>query len=316
MSNPYYGIRGDKFRELIRNILSLGKMKKHYIDMITDEEGMKMYDMAFTHYTIDENNNYEFIELLGDSTLNKSVVWYVSRRFPELGCAQGVKILARLKINLVSKEIFAGIATKLGLWDFISADVEIRQTKMKPLLEDVLEAFFGTTEYLLDKKMKNTIYGTGYAICYQIISKLLDNENISLKYEDLYDNKTRLKETLDMIRAKIRKEKDQVTYQYNPHSKQLVYVKSNTLLFDYLTSISEIICESTRNDTTSITNIYVNINTLTKSGIASSHKIYIGSGNASLKPKSEQNACGEALTLLRKWGIIKPVPEIYKSISN
>jgi dsRNA-specific ribonuclease len=134
------------------------------------------------------------LEFLGDTTLNKSIAWYLSRKFPHLCCPSGVKILTRLKINLISKRSFARFAKNLHFWNFVSCDMETRQNKMDKTLEDVFEAFFGAIESILDERITP---GVGYSICYNIISYLLDRTPISLKYEDLFDSKTRLKEIFD-----------------------------------------------------------------------------------------------------------------------
>lgn len=150
--------------------------------------------VVFTHSSVDKSRNYEYFEILGDATLNKCIVWYISKRFPELQCPEGVKIIARLKINLISKKTFSGLAQHLGFWDFVSAEDEIRQTKMKKVLEDVFEAFFGALEMLLD----TIVYpGAGYPMCYRIIVSLFNDLPISLAYNDLYDPITRLKEIFD-----------------------------------------------------------------------------------------------------------------------
>ena len=128
----YQGVRGHEFTELIRKILNKGNLKKKYIDILTDEESMVVYSQAFTHSTANPVNNYEFFELLGDSIVNTAIVWYLSRRFPQLNCPTGVKVVARLKINLVSKKQLSDFGNQLGMWPYISADTETRETKMKP----------------------------------------------------------------------------------------------------------------------------------------------------------------------------------------
>lgn len=194
---PFFGDRGNSFKNMIQTILKKANLKQHYIDLLTDEDSLIIYGTAFTHQSIDSLNNYEFMELLGDQTINKSIVWYFSRRFPELNCPEGVKIISRLKIKYVGKKKLALLAEPLGFWDFISADVAIKKTQKKPLLEDVFEAFIGTTEYLIDSKIRQ---GAGYSICYDIIANVFDSiEHISLAYRDLFDAKTILKETFDVF---------------------------------------------------------------------------------------------------------------------
>ena len=196
----FKGVRGPKFVFFLRQILSLSNLNEQYFDVLLDKEGILMYERAFSHRTADENNNYEYLEFLGDTTLNKSIAWYLSRRFPQLNCCKGVKVLTRLKINLISKKSFASFAKQLKFWDFVSASEDTRAMKMDKTLEDVFEAFFGATELLIDERIQ---LGAGYAICYSMIANLLNTRRISLKYEQLFDSKTRLKEIFDHFGSKL-----------------------------------------------------------------------------------------------------------------
>ena len=193
-SKLYYGIRGIRFKQFLTHVLTLGKLKEQYIDVLLSQEGLQLYEKVFTHSTAHSDNNYEFLEFLGDTTLNKAIAWYLFDRFPHLNCSNGVKVITRLKINLISKKSFAGFAKQLHFWDFVSADTDIRTNKMDKTLEDVFEAFFGATEFLIDKVIR---HGCGYSICYNIIKAILDTTHITLKYEEIFDSKTRLKELFD-----------------------------------------------------------------------------------------------------------------------
>jgi len=190
--------RGPSFRRVLYDILKKSGLRDVYIEEILSEDNITRYYIpVFTHRSIDPVHNYEWFEFLGDSTVNKCIVTYVSKRFSRLQTMDGVKVLSRLKINLVSKKSFAQLGERLQLWDYISADEETRQTKMKQTLEDVFEAFFGATEIIIDDLYSN---GSGYGICYRIIKNLLDEIDISLRYEDLFDSITRLKETFDYFK--------------------------------------------------------------------------------------------------------------------
>lgn len=269
----YIGNRGKEFEDMLRNILKKGKLKEEYIDLII-KNGMPLYSQAFTHPTVDENNNYEPLEFLGDSIVNCVIVWYLSRRFPQLNCQDGVKILARLKINLVSKKIFANFGDELDFWKYVSADKETRDTKMKKTLEDVFEAFFGTTQKLVDSEIR---MGVGYSICYNIIQNLFEKMPISLKYEDLYDPKTRLKEVFDYFKDTI----GQIKYE-NERRERIQYVKVFRLFTDER---------------------------------GKKQKILLGEGSAALKPDAVQRAASRALEYLNHEGkFIKEVPEIYKKL--
>ena len=110
VNEKIHGVRGTSFQEFIRSLLLISKVKSKYIDTLTSEVNMKYYKIAFTHKEYDATENYEFFELLGDATLNKCLIWYLKDRFSVLNNAEGVKVLSRLKINLVSRESFSRIA--------------------------------------------------------------------------------------------------------------------------------------------------------------------------------------------------------------
>jgi dsRNA-specific ribonuclease len=179
---------------MLINIFRLGRLSPKYFDVLTNENSMKEYEKVFTSSGADVKNNYQIYEILGDSTANKCIVWYFYRRFPQLHCPEGVKVIARLKINYVGKKEFANIGESLGFWNYISATVEEKTSKKISLLEDVFEAFIGLTEYLLDSHFQ---VGVGYSIVYDIFESIFNKKDVSLKYEDLYDAKTRVKEFFD-----------------------------------------------------------------------------------------------------------------------
>ncbi len=201
----YLGSRGADFKLLITSLLRRGNLKPKYIDLLTDSKSMKAYGQAFTATTADKVHNYERFEQLGDVTANKFIINYAYRRFPQLDCTDGVKVIARLRINYGSKNFFGPLGEKLGFWPYISAaedgaerNTYYRTRNKKDLLEDCVESFIGCTEYLLDQAFRP---GVGYGIVYDILSSIFDEISMSLRYEDLYDAKTRLKETFDNFKG-------------------------------------------------------------------------------------------------------------------
>jgi dsRNA-specific ribonuclease len=269
----FHGPRDEKFKGLIFNLLSKAKLKTKYLDILTNEESMSIYSKAFTSDTAHPEENYEVFEQLGDISANKFLVGYMHRRFPKLMCSQGVKVVARLRINYGAKQSFSSIAEKLGFWDFISASEEERSRCKKPLLEDTFEAFLGATEHIIDE---NVLECAGYALVYQILKSIFDDINISLKYEDLYDAKTRLKELFDC------------------HGVE----KLGTLSYD------------------SIKNIEEKLTICKVSHTVQGQKIYLGEGTASLKIDAEQKAAARAIENLRRKGFFKAVPAIYSYFST
>ena len=262
----YNGSRGKDFKDLIFNLLVTSKLKIHYIDLLMNDESMKIYDNVFTSDSADPEKNYEVYEQFGDITANKFIVWYMHRRFPKLMCPQGVKVVARLRINYGAKQSFASIADGLGFWDFITASEDERSRNKKPLLEDVFEAFIGATEFIIDSHIKECV---GYSVVYNILGSIFDKIDISLKYEDLYDAKTRLKELYDFFGSEV-----------------LGALKYETIK-----------CEGEKINRTNVYQIYK----------GRSYKL--GEGVASLKGDSEQRAASFAIQNMKNRGYYKPITD-------
>lgn len=288
----YLGSRGSDFKALISSLLRKGGLKSKYIKMLTDPEAMKIYGCAFTSELVDPDNNYQVLEQVGDLSGNKFIVNYMYERFPQLDCAEGVKVVARLRINYGAKESFCEIARKLGFWEFISATNDLRQRKMKPLLEDVFEAFLGATERILDRRKR---VGIGYAIVHDILTSIFNEMHISLRYEDLYDAKTRLKELFDMHESSLgplvykEQKRDMITFSTAYRVQGGKYVEK----------------------VDAHGNVSVN-----KKSILGGKYVKIGEGSAALKADAQQNAATAALETLNKQGWFKPVPAVYQKFNK
>lgn len=191
----YLGPRDKTFKTMIRTVLAKGDISREHYKRLLKQDSICKYGCAFTSELIDQENNYQYFEQIGDLSANKFIVTYIYERFPQLRSSEGVKVAARLRINYGSKNSFFEIANNLGFWEFISATNEQRLRKMKALNEDTFEAFLGVTETIIDE---NFGIGIGYSCVYQILKGIFDEIDISLNYEDLYDAKTRLKELFDI----------------------------------------------------------------------------------------------------------------------
>ena len=196
-----------QFRKFIQTVLERAHLGQKYIDEFTDDASMIEFTKAFTHKSYDPIDNYEFYEILGDSTTNKVVVWYFIRRFPEIfekakgqgGNMGPVAIMARLKQNGVSKTTYAQYSETLGFWNYIRlADEEIKNRKK--ITEDVFEAFCGCLELLVDTKVTEH---SGYGIIYRIMKTLMDDTKVSLERDDLYDPKSMLNEIIGKYRKRL-----------------------------------------------------------------------------------------------------------------
>jgi len=304
----YIGSRKQDFKKLIEKLLKIGGMNKNSIKTFLDDESMKVYSHVFTHPSANDELNYEAYELAGDVTLNKAIVWYFLRRFPQLNCPKGVKVITRLKIRYVSKKAFSNFGKDLGFWDFISASEDVRAKEMKPTLEDVFEAFTGATEYLLDKKIGLSV---GYSVCYNIVKELFDKVEISLKYEDLYDAITRLKETQDYWNSMEGREIWKNTVNTNQSFGRLIY--ENERVTDNNTGFSiqyvTIYRISEKREKKVMRNITREIKTTTKLAI-------LAKASAALLPDAKQKAALIALENLKQYGQRKPKDPYYYNLDK
>ena len=185
------GKRGPEFKEFISRLVARGKLTEKYINVLTGPEGMNLYSMVFTNSSADPVNNYEMMEMIGDSTCNKCLVWYFFYKYPHLNNKEGVKTIAKLKIFYAATKTFFMIAEKENFMPFISARENRLHHLREKTMEDCFEAFFGATEYLLNTYVRE---GVGYAICYEIFKSFFDELKIETRYYKLVDNITKLKE--------------------------------------------------------------------------------------------------------------------------
>jgi len=210
----------DLSKEFLRNVLKSTNLEERYIPILLNR--IDDYQKAFTSKAYDSVNNYELYEILGDATANWALLWYFYRTFPQLHCANGVKTYARLKINYSDTESFSRIADSLGFWPYIKANDDEKLASKPKLLEDVFESFIGATSVFLDDHFGYP--GVGAQIVYNIIASLYDKIDISLKDEDLYDAKTRLKEIFD--KASVKEQWGSIKYQHIDGRTDLYFVKN------------------------------------------------------------------------------------------
>lgn len=272
-----HGTRGIEFRLFIQSLLSRSKLAKKNIEFLTNAKNIKFYETAFTHRNVDIENNYEFYELMGDVTCNKIIVWYIKQRFPFLNNMNGVKVVARLRINLVSKKSFSKWAERLGFEKFISYDEETKAKQNMSVLEDCFEAFFGITELLINEHYKMG----GYHFAYQILASIIDEEKISLQYTDLYDPITRLKETFDYFNAIEMK---------SEHPKLWGTIKFETRRMETCTQVKLIQKIGLRED------------------------ILLKKEESAPLDEIKHSLCEQYLSILKKKGFEKPLPKYYQEI--
>lgn len=174
------------------------------INLYLTDENMKQFNKAFTHESFDPVNNYEYLETLGDITLNKCVIWYFHRRFPNLkNMPRANKIMTNLKTKNVARDKFSQLARRLQFQNYIryksSEDPkkQFRKSIMdNNMLSDVFEAVMGALEDVIDTTEK--IPCIGATPVYNIVASLLDQDEFSLDLATVAEPKTQLMQGFSM----------------------------------------------------------------------------------------------------------------------
>jgi dsRNA-specific ribonuclease len=171
------------FKNFISSLMSKrGNINEETVLKLLDNQGTERVKMAFTHSSMVNEKNYEFFEMLGDRSVNKAIIWYMHRRFPEIENNEKAPMyMTELKKKYENKRNFGAWARKIGFEPFIRyrelSYVEgknIKKIRMNDsMLEDVFEAFCGVLEDLIDSRIG---IGVGYAFVYNIITSLLEEE--------------------------------------------------------------------------------------------------------------------------------------------
>lgn len=203
-----------EYKNFIRNMLiTRAGMSEFNADRYVSLKSLETFVTAVTHFSVDPFNNYEYLETVGDSTLNNIFVWifyeYMQKYDKEFTITRKVYTMSKLKSMGVSKESYAELCELIGLSKFIrykelqykekdQIKSIIRDDSMK---EDVFEAFFGAMCYLFDSTEE---VNCGYNIVSFIIKNLVIEhkilDRISVDPKDLEDPGTMLKEIYDTLR--------------------------------------------------------------------------------------------------------------------
>jgi dsRNA-specific ribonuclease len=269
----YYGPRDDSFKDFLIKIFKYTGANEAYLNKYINDETIPFFNTAFTSSSADEQNNYEFFEQMGDVTIGKFIVWSSYEKFPQLrGKAEAVEIVARMKINLGSKDNLSQIAEDLGMWIFISASEELRHRSKKKLLEDVFEALIGVIEFVIyDYSDSNRSQpGLAYQLTYALLLKLFEPYTLQIDYNILVDSKNRLKGVFDQYKEQL--------------GSEAVYKTERVL----------------KNDK----NIFV-------SKVYDKHNNFLGEGAAALKKDAEKKASEMAILTLESKGFKKVIPSLY-----
>ena len=180
------------FTKLIYGLTKLSGLTETQLKKIVNEHTIEtVYKVVFTHSSASKDN-YEFYEFRGDGVVNKAIINFIVDRFPQLCMPEGVPILTNLKNRLQSTQVLSRLGRQLKITQFLiqGDDTPIN---IEAVSEDIFEAYFGATEMLIDLILP----GVGYTACQRILFKILEREQISLAFEDIYFAKSVIKEFLE-----------------------------------------------------------------------------------------------------------------------
>lgn len=190
----------------ITSLLQRANVNDEHIKLFLSPSNMMKFVRAFTHSSYDSINNYEVDEFVGDTIINQFVAFYIRERFPDI---KSVKVLTRIKHNLMSNKLLAKLLFANGIHTYILYGQQMREVIAKQpnllinkewidMLGDVMEAFCGClAQVIIDSGFMR---GAAIEIVNRILKSFFDKEEISTRYEDIFDHVTRLKELYESKR--------------------------------------------------------------------------------------------------------------------
>lgn len=169
-------------------------MDPSHINALLDETALRKYwAVAFTHKSVDANNNYETFEFYGDKVMNYAFAMHIRKRFDDkLNQAKGTLLMNRY----MSESFQAQIAELLGLPEYVRFDPQVPNINTK-IKEDVTEAFFGCLNNLANDRIEPKGL-MGYPYCYNLLNIIMNQIPISLESIQK-DPVTQLKELFEKM---------------------------------------------------------------------------------------------------------------------
>lgn len=206
--NVYFANYDASFSDELRKLFIIS-IPEQYIDYLLSEKCLPYFVTAFTHTSADLNNNFLFLKTIGHVSCQKSLVWYLFRKYKSV--SQGQKLYTILKNTLSdAKKLGSVLNTHFSsLFDYISIEdsyrniLTIRQDmpdyekdevtiERNELLQEIFEAIFGAVEFLLDQYQ----LGTGNIIVYDWFTTLFDSyvsiETYGMNMDAMKDPKNKI----------------------------------------------------------------------------------------------------------------------------
>ena len=178
-----------EFTRFIGSMLTIAGISPTYQQAFLKSENMDLFRKAFTHPSVNSQNNYETLEFIGDGILKGILSIYIPQRFPEFTTNEGK--LSKIRRSLEQRKTLAEFGLALGFWEHVDGDNDVMSTKRTQTLEDVYEAFIGALTLTIDRCVKR---GVGFKYAQQFVEYSLKRHTIDLSEETLDDPVSRLNE--------------------------------------------------------------------------------------------------------------------------
>jgi ribonuclease-3 len=163
--------------------------KEDIIHKIINSNTLSMWKKAFTHETIDLNDNYEQLETIGDRVLELCFLKYLLRKFPDLSPQE----ITELKSKYMSKIYQGTTSRKLGFGNWTRVGNDISSIS---ILEDVFESFFGALFEISDDIIGD---GVGYVLCLKFLTLIFEDVKFDLSKAQGHP-RSQIKEIFEMLK--------------------------------------------------------------------------------------------------------------------
>lgn len=185
----------------LKKFIKRGDVSDEWCEKLTTGERLDVFKLAVTHESANPVNNYEQLEFFGDTILNQAIVWWIKSRHPKI---INLEWLTKIKHLLISTRFVRRIGALLELEKVIIYDknafsvASLESHEFSKMVEDVVEALLGAVcENFLVLGFE---HGVGVQVCQNIVWSILDEINIPITYESIWDPNVIVKEMFDSMR--------------------------------------------------------------------------------------------------------------------
>jgi dsRNA-specific ribonuclease len=187
MDIEYQSIINEPLYKFLSNFLILF-LPKNDIDILLSVNSYRTFKKAFTHSSINNINNYEVLELLGDAKLKSAFLQYLYEKEPS---TTSPEIFTTIYTYFLSKTVLSKLSDQLNFTSYIISKSDMTSSIKEDVFESFIGALFINTNLYIQK-------GLGDTYVYLFVVYIFNKQNISIKnYYQYTSYITILKEIYD-----------------------------------------------------------------------------------------------------------------------